>query len=272
MPTPGTEVFSDHLSLHAGGGAFITAATLAAYGYEVSQFSVFPASPFAQTVQDELLRHNVCSGYCTPAAPNADPQISVAIANDGDRAFLTRLAGPALPETTPQTFSGFAHMHIGELKTLEDNPSLLAHARSAGLTISLDCSWQDEFDPAVVDLIAAVDVFLPSFREQEALLAVGVPENCAALTVVKCGEHGARACQRSSSDWVISDTVPATVVDATGAGDAFNGGFLSEWLKSASLEQCLASANLAGRAAIRAIGGAESLLTTSIAENASGAR
>lgn len=255
LPTLGTEVFAPGLSLHAGGGAFNSAAVFAGLGHNAAQLSCLPAAPFDTIVQTDMAQHGVDASHCTTAESGTDPQITVAIGANGDRAFLTRAAGPALPDPAHVTFSDFAHLHIGELRTLQDTPTLIDHARAAGLTISLDCAWQDTFDPAVAALIAKVDIFLPNASEEAALKSIGVPEDCAPLTVVKCGQNGARALTKGH-EWTHNTIAsPVTVRDATGAGDAFNAGFLSKWLKHAPLTDCIALGNACGAATVQIVGG-----------------
>ena len=255
LPTLGTEVFADGVSLHAGGGAFITGATLAALGENAAQLSILPAAPFDEPVLAQLKEQNVSAKLCRPAPQGSDPQITVAIPCGKDRAFLTRAPGPALPKIGAGDLDGFTHLHIGELGTLEENPSLIDLARAGGLTISLDCGWQDRFQVEAQALIAKVDVFLPNHRELEALMAVGVPEICAEVTVVKNGDEGARARVRGQKTWHHEPTNPVQMVDATGAGDAFNGGFLSQWIKGAPLQACLRQGNICGAASVQSAGG-----------------
>jgi sugar/nucleoside kinase (ribokinase family) len=243
------------VSLHAGGGAFITAATLAALGQRPSQFSILPAAPFDAIVLAELAATGVSSELCPPAGSGIDPQITVAMTCGSDRAFLTRASGAAVPPIKATEMAAFSHLHIGELKTLEENPFLIDLARELGMTLSLDCGWQDQFHRKAADLIAAVDLFLPNQSELDALTAIGVPENCAELTVVKNGEKGARARRRMQPDWVHQPTRPVPVVDATGAGDAFNGGFISQWLSGARLETCLETGNACGAISVQSAGG-----------------
>lgn len=269
LPTLGTEVFADGVSLHAGGGAFITGATLAALGNRASQLSVLPAAPFDAPVLSELKAHHVSSDLCTGAPVGADPQITVAIPCGKDRAFLTRAPGAALPSIRAGDLDGFSHLHIGELGTLEENPELIEFARAGGLTISLDCGWQDTFRPETEALISRVDVFLPNQRELEALVAVGIPECCAELTVVKNGEEGARARHRGQATWQHERSKPVATIDATGAGDAFNGGFISHWLQGARVQACLQQGNLCGAASVQSaggVGGLSSLTSLKIAE------
>lgn len=256
LPTLGTEVFAPDLSLHSGGGAFNTGATFAGLGHRVAQLSCLPAAPFDAIVLADMAKHGVDPTHCSVAETGTDPQITVAIGIDGDRAFLTRAAGPAVPDPANLNFADFAHLHIGELRTLQDFPPLIDCARAAGLTISLDCAWQDSFDPGVADLIAKVDVFLPNAREAAALVALGLPESCAPLTVVKCGQNGARALVRGDRDWIHCTVASrAKVRDATGAGDAFNAGFLSKWLEKEPLTECIALGNACGTATVQVVGG-----------------
>ena len=48
-------------------------------------------------------------------------------------------------------------------------------------------------------------------------------------------------------------------MDTTGAGDAFNAGFLAAWLDGAEMAEALAQANRCGSIAVGRIGGAGAL-------------
>ena len=255
LPTLGTEVFADGLNLHAGGGAFITAATLAALGRDAALAALIPAEPFGNAVLAEIERANVDRMLCKPAAAGAPPQVTVAMASGGDRAFLTHNSGAALPALDAGSLraSGAGHLHIGEMRTLKEVPSLIEDARSAGMTISLDCGWDDNVDRSVSDLIAAVDVFLPNQEEARRLDRLGIGTDVAPLTVIKRGADGALAIRGTQRAEVSG--IRVNVVDSTGAGDAFNAGFLDRWLDGAPLDACLAAGNACGAAAVQATGG-----------------
>lgn len=257
FPSLGTETFCGGLNLHAGGGAFITAATFSALGWNAALLSTLPAAPFDEIVLRELAHNHVDASLCVAATSGDAPQITVAIATQDDRAFLSHKPGAAIPDIdlTP-TMETPRHLHIGEIRSLCEHPKLIAQARAAGMSISLDCAWDDELlthPGALADLIAQVDVFLPSETEMNRLLALGVTEKTAPLTVVKCGASGSRAL--GPDGWVTAKTMTVPVVDATGAGDAFNGGFVSSWLADASLEDCLISGNRCGAKAVGSVGG-----------------
>jgi sugar/nucleoside kinase (ribokinase family) len=141
---------------------------------------------------------------------------------------------------------------------------LFERMKRAGLTISLDTNddpedlWQGDL-PSV---LAHVDVFLPNSREarriagtenlEEAIdrLAEWVP-----LVVVKLGGEGAMA--RLGAKRFDSPAIKVDMVDAVGAGDSFDAGFLSQYLRGADLPTCLRMGNLAGAFSTTRAGGTE---------------
>lgn len=255
LPSMGTETFAENLSLHAGGGAFITAATFSALGWNASLLATLPSAPFDGVVCREIEQVGVLTNLCRAAEEGAAPQLTVAIAGKEDRAFLSNKSGCAVPEFDMPTQT-FKHLHIGELRSLVEHPNLIEKARSAGMTISLDCSWDADLlarGSELNALVSNVDVFLPNESEFSLLVQSGLDEGVAPLTIVKCGNKGARAFKDGM--WIDEPTSPTIVVDATGAGDAFNGGFLSDWLSGKALRDCLKEGNRCGLVAVGQTGG-----------------
>jgi sugar/nucleoside kinase (ribokinase family) len=256
LPSLGTEVFAGGLGLHAGGGAYITAAYLASLGHHAALASFLPAAPFGDIVAAEIAAAGVDLSPSLRAAPELDPQITVSMVMGGERGFLTRRSGPALPQISPADLGRLRarHLHVGELTTLVERPSLLGLAREAGLTVSLDCGWDETLTAAKIgDLLARVDVFLPNAAEAQHLRMLGLAEPLAPLTVVKRGAEGASAVQDGCEFREAAGN--AVAVDTTGAGDAFNAGFLSAWLAGEPVGACLRAGNALGAQAIRSRGG-----------------
>ncbi|WFE76690.1 carbohydrate kinase family protein [Roseinatronobacter sp. S2] len=261
MPNPGREVYAGALTLAAGGGAYITAAYCAALGRVAGLAAYLPAEPFGAALHDELATAGLELSLCRPSPKGVDPQITVAMIMNDDRAFLTRRAGPALPTGLDEALgqAGYGHLHLGELATLAEYPALVRAAKAAGMTVSCDCSW----DAAVLEradlpaLLTGVDVFLPNASEAEALarhapLAVHAP-----LVVVKDGARGAYAL--SGGKMVQRPARAAHVVDTVGAGDAFNAGFIDAWLARRPLPECLDAGHAVAAAALGRHGGARGL-------------
>lgn len=259
MPAPGTETFAEGLSLHAGGGAFITAAALSALGWDAGLAAVLPAAPFDAVVRGDIAAFRIDTSQCTSAPAKAAPQLTVAIVQGGDRAFLSHKAGVAMPPLSldPRRVQ---HLHIGELRSLLECPEALAQAKAAGLTVSVDCGWDETLladGAALQEILEQVDLFLPNEVEFARLTGSGLRAEALPHVVVKCGAQGARSLRGGA--WTKAPAQPCDVVDSTGAGDAFNGGFLSAWLLGADLDTCLAEGNRCGAAAVAHAGGTAGL-------------
>lgn len=256
LPTLGTEVFTDGFGAHAGGGAFITAAHLAQLGHTSALAAMLPASPFADLMRPELEASNVDLSLSAPLAETSGPQITVAMATADDRAFLTRRAGPAFPDVSAMDLKkrGIRHIHVGELASLTARPEIIDIARSNDMTLSADCGWDDELDPECLNTLrGTVDVFLPNEAEFAALAKLGLPNDFSQITVIKRGASGSIALTQAGAFDAPTQALPAK--DSTGAGDAFNAGFLSSWLVGRKILDCLNAGNARGALTVQRRGG-----------------
>jgi sugar/nucleoside kinase (ribokinase family) len=266
-PEPGREVYANGMTLAAGGGAYITAAYLAALGVRVGLAAMLPVVPFDAAIGAEMRASGIDLSLCEPADPQADPQITVAMITDGDRAFVTRRSGLAVPRGVLAALQAgrYAHLHIGELASLIETPGLIAAARSAGMSVSVDCAWDAEV-LARKDLVAqmrGIDVFLPNRAEAEALSNHAALTDLAPLVVIKDGANGAEAL--TAAGRVSRPVKLVRPVDTVGAGDAFNAGFLDAWLAQTGLAQtdmaqCLDAGAETARVALMRSGGAGGLV------------
>lgn len=259
-PQPGVEVYAQGFSLHTGGGAATTAHTFGKLGRHVELCASIPATPFDQIIRSDL-EATVSLLHCAAQATD-DPQVTVVLTGNDDRSFITHRAGAALPENYHECIKQCAtagrvkHLHIAELATLVENPDLISLARDAVWTVSLDCAWDEDAmqSDKALRLIEQVDVFLPNEAEYSELSRMGLSENMGTVVVVKKGRQGALLFSNNDVVEVPCDTGLACI-DTTGAGDAFNAGFIDAWLHDAPLSQCLESGNRCGGAAIGHFGG-----------------
>lgn len=103
-------------------------------------------------------------------------------------------------------------------------------------------AMQPSLTPYVEEMLAQVDIFLPSIQEAESLLydklaRVGARQ-CAEwfadrgprVVALKLGADGALVHERSSGRFWHVPALPVRVVDVTGAGDAFCGGFMADFI------------------------------------------
>jgi sugar/nucleoside kinase (ribokinase family) len=160
------------------------------------------------------------------------------------------------------------HFHLSSLflhrSLAADLPELLRELKSAGLTISLDTNDdpEDRWGGVLEEVLDLVDVLLPneteicriakrdSMEDAIAVLARRIP--CIA---VKLGSRGALV--QAGSKRYTAAPVSVSAVDSIGAGDSFNAGFLSAWLRGLPLEGCARAGNIAGALSTQRPGGTE---------------
>jgi sugar/nucleoside kinase (ribokinase family) len=174
------------------------------------------------------------------------------------------------------TSAGHFHLSSLFLQTglQPDLPQLFSSLKRAGLTLSLDTNDDpsDTWNGVLDQLLDSVDLLLPNEDEikrmtqkltlEEALdtLAPRVP-----LIVVKCGSRGAVVQQGKTRSWIAPVTVQP--VDTIGAGDSFNAGFLSFYLKGESPLRAAAMGNVAGALSTLRAGGTEAYRDPALRDN-----
>jgi sugar/nucleoside kinase (ribokinase family) len=150
-----------------------------------------------------------------------------------------------------------------------DVKEIFRAARERGLTTSLDIQWdpEEKWDFDYPSVLPYVDVFLPNETEITALTGKADPADAiqkikeyANTIAVKCGERGALLWSDNRLEQgkaYFNDRV----VDAIGAGDSFNAGFIHRFLKGAPGKECLGFGNLAGAISTTAAGGTGAFTT-----------
>ena len=111
-----------------------------------------------------------------------------------------------------------------------------------------------------MDALPYVDVLLPNEREAcllaeetDSSKAIDILRQRVPLLVIKRGEAGAEA--YTSGCRISSPALPLQVVDAVGAGDSFNAGFLHGFVRGWPIERTLSFGNLTGGWSTSARGG-----------------
>ncbi len=170
------------------------------------------------------------------------------------------------PDDVPTTcLEGADHLHLSGYVLLDPSSragglAALARAKRMGLTTSVDPQAAALLtDPqAFLADVQGVDLLLPNADELRALTGSSEPEAARQLldtvgsVAVTFGLEGAA--------WIDGDgivTAPAKsvpCVDSTGAGDAFNAGFLTAWLQGASPAVALDHGAELGAKAVSRIG------------------
>ena len=280
MPRRGEELRTTAFVSTIGGGAVITATAASRLGLRAAVVSALSREAAAALRRDKVRVVNLKR----PDEPHA---VTVALSDARDRSFVTfngvndrleaRLPAAIAGQRARHVHLAFAPRHCARWTRIVDG----LHAR--GVTSSWDFGWNPPLRKAAGfdALVGSADFIF--VNEAEAALYAGARRGAAATgywrraarnTIIKLGPRGSRwirgdvarrlqqnvARQLQPSDL----SVPAPrvrVVDTTGAGDAFNGGFLCAWLGGATQQECLRLGNWVGAQSTRAAGGVEALPT-----------
>ena len=263
IPAPGEEVKTSRFVRTVGGGAVITAVAAARLGLRCGVVSGL--SPAAV---DLLRREKIrVTDLRRPAEQHA---ITAALSTRTNRSFVTfngvnDVLEPRL--VTPARRASARHVHCAFFpsRCARWEP-VVTELRRRGITTSWDFGWNEGLmnDARFLPLIASLDyVFM---NQQEAVMyararglgpAYAFWRSYARTAIVKLGQQGSRWI---APDLELEEPAPQVrVVDTTGAGDAFNGGFLAARLRRQGPQASLRAGNRVGALSTRAAGGIDAL-------------
>ncbi len=249
LPDLGEEIKTDHFTASVGGGAVITAVHAARLGMKTILLSALGDSAVTRLKRARVSVTNLRK----PDEPHA---ITAALSTDEDRAFVTFNGVNAKLEarlakvlSKPERIADHVHLCFYPHDCAQWT-RIVMRLRKRGITTSWDLGWSEPLtgDRGLTDLIDALDfVFVKDVDARrgtgEATLEAAIPHwrQRQAITIIKQGDRGATWIAPNREIYFPAPRVK--VVDTTGAGDAFNAGFLVAWMRSKSPAQCLADGN-----------------------------
>ena len=269
LPVVGQEILADDMVLTLGSSSAIFAANLASLGVATAFCGMVGNDLFGNYILTELNNRNVDTQLIT-AGSKYKTGITIVLNYEQDRANVTHCGAIEhlkFSDIPVEQFSRFKHLHLSSFflqKSLQkDIVKLFRTARENGLTTSLDIQWDpaNEWEFPFRDCLPYVDFFLPNEAEVLALTrtnqlsdAFELLEPFSNIIVVKRGVNGALAFNKGT----YTEATPylhSQFVDAIGAGDSFNAGFISNFLQGKSLQENLMFGNLTGAMNTTATGG-----------------
>jgi sugar/nucleoside kinase (ribokinase family) len=269
----------DDATLTVGGSGTIFAMGAAQLGLRTAYCGVVGDDTFGRFMLDHLRRRQIDTRGVI-IDPTLKTGLSVILNVPGDRAILTHLG--AIDQlradlVAPELLAQSRHIHVTSY-FLQHNlrpglAALLAQARAGGATVSIDTNWDpnERWDDGLHEVLAQTDLFLPNEQEARAITRSSTLEEALAIlattiptVAIKNGAEGA-ICRRG--DEIVRDPgFPMQVIDTTGAGDSFNGGFLYGWLHNWELADALALGCACGSLSTQAAGGTAAQATLAQAQ------
>ncbi len=268
LPLLGEELIVEGMDLTLGSSSAILACQLAKLGDDVLFVSKVGGDDFGRRALSFLKDKGVPTGSVA-VVPEMASGLTISVSVGTERAMLTQLGTieeMRWDDVDWAKLEGYRHLHISsyylQRNLRPDIGRIFARARRMGMTTSLDTGWPSDgaYRGELTDVWPHLDVFLPN--EAEAMEFTGRPTVEAALSAlsehlptvaVKLGPDGAmvkRGEQVARRPGFVID-----VVDTTGAGDSFNGGFLHGYLAGMDLGDCLDLGNACGACSALGVGG-----------------
>lgn len=253
------ELLAESMAMRIGGSGAITAHNLSCLGNHVRFVFATGEDSFGAFCRARLDAARVDTSRAMTRSGKSTG-VTVLLQHESRRHILT-YSGITCDLTLADIDLDFIcqakHFHLNSFYLQQgltkEIPELLRRLKERGLTISLDPNDDpaDTWDRGILDALKFVDVFMPNEREACRIAGESSVERAIArlrrlvpLLVVKQGAQGASAYD-AANEWHLPGK-PVRVIDAIGAGDSFNAGFLHGYLRAWSMEECLALANLAG--------------------------
>jgi ribokinase len=274
IPRLGEEVKTTSFGRFPGGGLATTSLVAAALGNPTKIITRVGQDIVATPAWQKLAESGISMEGCE-FSPNLPTAVTVCAAVNGDRMMITHdsinqsLEKLLSRKSAQKQIQSAKHLHLAcSLWPIPKWAPLIRKFRSQGLTLSADIGWNPETlqSPQLPSLLKEFEFVLPNETEAKAMTGERSAEAAAQklakwvrVPVVKLGRQGSLTVRDGRIRRIKSISIRAA--DATGSGDAFNGGFLHGYLAGWPLEECLRAGNICGALAASQPGGSSAIPT-----------
>lgn len=264
----GEEVKTAQFAMFPGGGVATTALVAGGLGTATAVITRVGQDARANPAWQMLARSGVSTDGCVFDRRLATA-LTVCASYKGDRMMITHdainknLARLLAMRGAQRQLRKAKLLHLAcALWPIGSWATILRQLTRHGLSLSADIGWNPQMweSPSLFPLLKHFEFVFPNEQEARAMTGEKSVEKAArALArwtptpVVKLGKDGSLAVR--DGELVRMKPLRVRAVDATGAGDAFNGGFLHGYLSGWPLEECLRAGNVCGALATTGPGG-----------------
>jgi sugar/nucleoside kinase (ribokinase family) len=268
IPVMGAEVITKDCELTLGSASAIFSVGIARLGSRVTFVSQVGTDIFGDFCVKALKREGIATENILREKAEKTG-VTISLSGSRDRALVTypgAIASFTVAQFDMSLMKRHDHMHLTSYYLQQGLqpafPMLFRNAKAQGLTTSFDpnsdpsASWAT----SIKKVLRHTDVLFINQREAseltglnsnvEALRALGQLVPCA---VIKLGPKGAIAIQNGEEVKHAGFKIDA--VDTTGAGDSFDAGFMSAYLRGNSIRDCLQDGNACGALSTQKVGG-----------------
>jgi len=275
-PEIGKEKFAQDMILTLGSSTAIFAANTASLGTKTAFVGMIGKDSFGELVKTSLAARGVDTSLLIETDKGATGATIVLNYNE-DRANVTYQGTMDLmsfADIDKAIFDQTKHIHISSVfmqsGIKKDLINILKFAREKGVSTSLDTQWDpvEAWDFEYSQILPLVSVFMPNEKElmfitrsvnlEEAIEKIRPYIN---ICIVKRGNKGSLLLLQNGTSNNQQAFLNTNVVDAIGAGDSFNAGFINQFVQGKSAEACQIFGNLTGAVNTTAAGGTGAFLS-----------
>ena len=275
QPISATGYRADSCSLHAGGEAVNGAIAAAKLGMKTAILCALGKDAAGNMIGAELAANGVDTSLIVRSADHPTPVTTMFVAEDGSRRSITNKAHRYNfhPERHLEALSDAGAVVLGSLfRAPFDDPDVVrtiaAAAHEKGVPVFADTKLPNFTKLRLEDLadsLPLIDCITPNEDEARYYSGEDDPEKMADVfldagvgsVIVKLGGKGCLFKNREEKLYLPACSIDA--VDASGAGDNFLAGYVSEILRGSSVDRALIFANACGAICTTAVGACTAL-------------
>jgi len=240
--------------LVSGGGGTNNAVSFARKGLRTSLIAEMGTDLVSAAIKEELVREKVNTSLLVQESSEQTGISTIMVASDGTRSVAVhRGASKMLTKSDipwDRLYPNWLHISSlgGEMELLE---GLLGHAKACGIRVALNpgmAEIQQLGNWGGLSLFAGIDLLLVNREEASALLAMDLTNDSIwqrsfsvtgpKLTVITDGLNEGKVCEGKGCRFFAVEKV--TMVEQTGAGDAFGTGMVAGLMVGKSVDEALA--------------------------------
>lgn len=269
FPSVGTEIIAEQMNIALGSSSAIFASNLSTLGANVGFLGKVGKDDFGDFILKELEKKGVNTSLIKRDEQHGTG-ITVVMNYDEDRAMVTypgAMANLTVNDISFEDFAGAKHLHFSSYFLQPginyDIKKVFKKAKEMGLSVSFDTQWDpdEQWKIGLTEILPYVDIFLPNETELKHLTktnglneAVQQVADIANIIAIKAGNNGSYLYHDGNLNHM-DPFLNENVIDAIGAGDSFNAGFIYGYINGYKLEKCQEIANLAGAISTTGAGG-----------------
>ena len=269
FPEMGKEKLARQMSTVLGSSSAILASNISSLGARVAFAGKIGKDANGDLVIETLHQRGVNTDQVIRSA-EVDTGATIVLNYAEDRAMVTypgAMEQLTLDDISKESLAQAKHLHFSSYFLQPGLQSQIAtlfrQAKELGLTTSMDPQWdpEEQWNFNLAEILPYVDVLLPN--EKELLYLTRTSSLSDALEAVRPHAHWVVVKKGNEGSYLWHDGdlhhqppfLNESVVDAIGAGDSFNAGFLYQFIQGKPLVECQTFGNLTGAISTTRAGG-----------------